>query len=66
MAEHPIFSGVMGQNEEGKEIVAPDNALTDGLAQLKFSPDHNTPLGQYYLSNNIVQSTIIIRYWMLT
>jgi len=44
MAEHPIFSGVMGQNEEGKEIVAPDNALTDGLAQLKFSPDHNTPL----------------------
>ncbi|KAA0185743.1 hypothetical protein HAZT_HAZT010882 [Hyalella azteca] len=42
MAEHPIFTPYTGETKDGV-VQAPDNALTDGLAQLKFSPDHNSP-----------------------
>lgn len=45
MAEHPIFTALTQDGSDGKEVVAPDNELTEGLAQLKFHPDHNSPRG---------------------
>ena len=45
MAEHPIFTPFLQDSSNG-EVKAPDNALTEGLAQLKFDPDHNSPLGK--------------------
>lgn len=45
MAEQPMFAGLVQDGSDGKEIVAPDNSLSEGLAQLKFSPDHNSPDG---------------------
>lgn len=47
MAEHPIFAPYTGKTEEGV-VEAPENPLTEGLAQLKFSPDHNTPEGMFH------------------
>ena len=44
MAEHPIFAPCFEKDKKG-DGVAPNNSLTDGLAQLKFNPDHNTPSG---------------------
>uniref|UniRef100_A0A2P2I219 Tetratricopeptide repeat protein 4-like n=1 Tax=Hirondellea gigas TaxID=1518452 RepID=A0A2P2I219_9CRUS len=45
MSEHPIFTPFLQESsgEKGAEVVVPDNPLTDGLTQLKFSPEHNTP-----------------------
>lgn len=43
MAEHPLFAPYV-QEEGATEGEAPINPLSDGLAQLKFDPDHNTPL----------------------
>ncbi|KAF2361448.1 hypothetical protein FHG87_007798 [Trinorchestia longiramus] len=45
MAEHPIFAPYTEEASEGEVVQAPDNALTEGLSQLKFSPDHNSPEG---------------------
>lgn len=43
MAEHPLFSPYL-QEEGAVEGEAAINPLSEGLAQLKFDPDHNTPL----------------------
>lgn len=45
MAEHPLFAPYV-QEEGVTEIEAPDNPLSEGLAQLKFDPDHNSPQGK--------------------
>lgn len=45
MAEHPLFAPYV-QEEGVTEGEAPINPLSEGLAQLKFDPDHNTPLGE--------------------
>ncbi|KAK7076906.1 Tetratricopeptide repeat protein 4 [Halocaridina rubra] len=42
MAEHPIFAPYL-QEKGATEGEAPMNALSEGLAQLKFDPDHSTP-----------------------
>ena len=44
MAEHPLFAPYL-QEEGAVEAEAPINPLSEGLAQLKFGPDHNTPEG---------------------
>lgn len=42
MAEHPFFTPFV-QDCHSADVEVPDNPLTEGLAQLKFSPDHNSP-----------------------
>ncbi|XP_045608799.1 tetratricopeptide repeat protein 4 [Procambarus clarkii] len=42
MAEHPLFAPYI-QGEGVTEAEAPINPLSEGLAQLKFDPDHNSP-----------------------
>lgn len=42
MAEHPLFAPYI-QKEGVVEGEAAINPLSEGLAQLKFDPDHNTP-----------------------
>lgn len=44
MAEHPLFAPYL-QEEGAVEGEAAINPLSEGLAQLKFDPDHSTPLG---------------------
>ncbi|XP_053649718.2 tetratricopeptide repeat protein 4 isoform X2 [Cherax quadricarinatus] len=46
MAEHPLFAPYI-QEEGATQAEAPINPLSEGLAQLKFDPDHNTPEGNY-------------------
>lgn len=43
MAEHPLFAPYVA--DEGKtDIELKNSALSEGLAQLKFDPEHNTPI----------------------
>ncbi|XP_045111534.1 tetratricopeptide repeat protein 4-like [Portunus trituberculatus] len=42
MAEHPLFAPYL-QEEGAVEGEAPINPLSEGLAQLKFDPDHSSP-----------------------
>lgn len=43
MAEHPIFSPYLQEGGGNKEV--PISDLSEGLSQLKYAPEHNTPLG---------------------
>mgnify|MGYP000371481789 CR=1 FL=1 len=47
MAEHPIFTPYLQDAADDGEVKPFDNPLTEGLAQLKFDPDNNSPLGEY-------------------
>lgn len=45
MAEHPLFAPYV--QEDGSAVAeAPINPLSEGLAQLKFDPEHNTTTGR--------------------
>ena len=46
MSEHPIFAPYLNESENKTDVDAPVNALSEGLAQLKYHPDHNTPEGK--------------------
>ena len=47
MAEHPIFAPYVQDCESG-DVEAPLNDLSEGLAQLKYHPDHNSPIGKNF------------------
>ena len=61
MAEHPIFTPFLQDSSNG-EVKAPDNALTEGLAQLKFDPDHNSPLGKEPAF--IISTKLFLKYFI--
>lgn len=48
MAEHPLFAPYL-QEEGAVEGEAPINPLSEGLAQLKFDPDHSSPQGCFVI-----------------
>ncbi|XP_053649717.2 tetratricopeptide repeat protein 4 isoform X1 [Cherax quadricarinatus] len=56
MAEHPLFAPYI-QEEGATQAEAPINPLSEGLAQLKFDPDHNTPeeVAQNYKEEGVLQ-----------
>ncbi|KAK3850514.1 hypothetical protein Pcinc_042787 [Petrolisthes cinctipes] len=56
MSEHPLFAPYV-QEEGVTEGEAPINPLSEGLAQLKFDPEHNTPqeVAQNYKEEGILQ-----------
>lgn len=56
MAEHPLFAPYI-QEEGVTEGEAPLNPLSEGLAQLKFDPEHNSPteVAQNYKEEGILQ-----------
>jgi len=43
MAEHPIFAGLTADGDKDVSL-DPNNTLAEGLAQVKFDPDNNSPL----------------------
>ncbi|XP_076067448.1 DNA polymerase interacting tpr containing protein of 47kD isoform X2 [Oratosquilla oratoria] len=53
MGEHPLFAPYLQKGKTDGE--APLNSLSEGLAQLKYAPDHNTPqeLAQNYKEEGI-------------
>jgi len=54
MKEHPMFTGLAADGK--KEITAdPTNPLVEGLAQIKFDPDHNSPaeIAQHYKEDGV-------------
>lgn len=56
MAEHPLFAPYV--QEDGSAVAeAPINPLSEGLAQLKFDPEHNTPteVAMSYKEEGILQ-----------
>ncbi|KAG7154203.1 tetratricopeptide repeat protein 4-like [Homarus americanus] len=57
MADHPLFAPYV--QEEGVTMgeEAPMNPLSEGLAQIKFDPDHNTPeeVAQSYKEEGVLQ-----------
>jgi len=55
MSEHPLFAPYLAEQEGKTDIELKPSALSEGLAQLKFDPEHNTPveLAQNYKEDGV-------------